>query len=63
MGSLDEIAAMMPGMNAGALKGAQVDEKAMARTAAIIQSMTPYERENPLCSTPAASGASRSAPA
>ena len=24
MGSLDEIAAMMPGMNAGALKGAQV---------------------------------------
>ena len=47
MGSLDEIAAMMPGMNAGALKGAQVDEKAMARTAAIIQSMTPYERENP----------------
>ena len=47
MGSLDEIAAMMPGMNAGALKGAQVDEKAMARTAAIIQSMTQYERENP----------------
>ena len=47
MGSLDEIAAMMPGMNAGALKGAQVDEKAMSRTAAIIQSMTPYERENP----------------
>ena len=47
MGSLDEIAAMMPGMNAGALKGAQVDEKVMARTAAIIQSMTPYERENP----------------
>ena len=47
MGSLDEIAAMMPGMNAGALKGAQVDEKAMARTAAIIQSMTPLERENP----------------
>ena len=29
MGSLDEIAAMMPGLNAGALKGAQVDEKAM----------------------------------
>ena len=47
MGSLEEIAGMMPGMNAGALKGAQIDEKAMARTAAIIQSMTPYERENP----------------
>ena len=47
MGSLDEIAGMIPGMNAGALKGAQVDEKAMARTEAIIQSMPPYERENP----------------
>ena len=47
MGSLDEIAGMMPGMNAGALKGAQIDEKAMVRTEAIIQSMTPYERENP----------------
>ena len=44
---IDEIAGMIPGMNAGALKGAQVDEKAMARTEAIIQSMTPYERENP----------------
>ena len=47
MGSLDEIAGMIPGLNAGALKGAQIDEKAMARTEAIIQSMTPYERENP----------------
>ena len=47
MGSLEEIAGMMPGMNAGALKGAQIDEKAMGRTQAIIQSMTAYERENP----------------
>lgn len=47
MGSLDELAGMMPGMNAGALKGVTVDEKAMARTEAIILSMTPYERENP----------------
>ena len=47
MGSLEDLAGMMPGMNAGALKGATVDEKAMARTEAIIQSMTPYERENP----------------
>ena len=47
MGSLDEIASMVPGMNAGALKGATIDEKALARTEAIIQSMTPYERENP----------------
>ena len=47
MGSLEDIAGMMPGMNAGALKGASVDEKALSRTEAIIQSMTPYERENP----------------
>ena len=47
MGSLEDLAGMMPGMNAGALKGATVDEKAMARTEAIIQSMTPYERDNP----------------
>ena len=47
MGSLDEIAGMIPGLNAGALKGAQIDEKAMARTEAIILSMTPHERENP----------------
>ena len=47
MGSLEDIAGMMPGMNAGALKGAAIDEKAVSRTEAIIQSMTPYERENP----------------
>ena len=47
MGSLEDIAGMMPGMNMGALKGAAVDEKALSRTEAIIQSMTPYERENP----------------
>ena len=45
MGSMEEILAMMPG-GAG-LKGVQVDEKAMVRTEAIIQSMTPKERENP----------------
>ena len=45
MGSMDEILAQMPG---GAnLKGVKVDEKAMARTEAIILSMTPRERENP----------------
>ncbi|MGN1008344.1 MAG: signal recognition particle protein, partial [Butyricicoccus sp.] len=32
---------------AKALAGAQVDEKAMAHTEAIIQSMTPKERDNP----------------
>ncbi len=47
MGSLEDIAGMMPGMNMVALKGAAVDEKALSRTEAIIQSMTPYERENP----------------
>ena len=47
MGSLQDIAGMVPGMNAGALKNAQLDEKALTRTEAIIQSMTPYERENP----------------
>ena len=49
MGNLQDLAGMMPGMNAGALKNAQVDEAALARTEAIIQSMTPYERENPAC--------------
>ena len=47
MGSLTDILAMMPGMNAGALKNVNVDEKAMRHTEAIILSMTPHERENP----------------
>ena len=47
MGSLSDIAGMLPGMNAKALEGASVDEKALARTEAIILSMTPEERENP----------------
>ena len=47
MGSITDILGMMPGMNAGALKNVQVDEKALSRTEAIILSMTPYERENP----------------
>ena len=29
------------------MQGAQVDEKQLARTEAIILSMTPYERDNP----------------
>ncbi len=45
MGSMEDILAQMPG---GAnLKGVKVDEKQMARTEAIILSMTPKERENP----------------
>ena len=47
MGSLADIAGMLPGVNAKALEGASVDEKAMARTEAIILSMTPQEREDP----------------
>ena len=44
---MEDILGMMPGVNTAALKGATIDEKAMARTEAIILSMTPYERENP----------------
>ncbi len=47
MGSMDQIAAMMPGMKPGALKDAKIDEKAIARTEAIINSMTKQEREKP----------------
>ncbi len=47
MGNLDEIIKMVPGMKPGALKDAKVDEKAMARTEAIILSMTEQEREHP----------------
>ena len=47
MGSMQDILGMMPGVDAKALSGANLDEKAMTRTAAIIQSMTPQERENP----------------
>lgn len=45
MGGMEAILAQLPG---GAnLKGAQLDEKSMAHTEAIILSMTPRERENP----------------
>ena len=47
MGDLGDIAAMIPGMDAKALKGAKLDEKAMARQEAIILSMTKGERDNP----------------
>ena len=45
MGSLQDLMGMIPGM--GNVKDLQVDEKALSRVEAIIQSMTPYERENP----------------
>ena len=47
MGSIQDILGMMPGM--GSMKDIPVDEKALTRVEAIIQSMTPYERENPSC--------------
>ena len=47
MGNLDQLLAMIPGANAGALKNAQVDENQMKRTEAIILSMTMKERIKP----------------
>jgi len=47
MGDLSQLAGMMPGNLGRQLQGAQIDEKQMAHTEAIILSMTPLERENP----------------
>ena len=47
MGSLTDIAGMLPGVKASDLEGATMDEKLLQRMEAIILSMTPYERENP----------------
>ena len=47
MGSMQDLMGMIPGMNSKAMAGAKIDEKSMAHTEAIIQSMTPKERDNP----------------
>ena len=47
MGSLTEIAGMLPGVKASDLEGASMDEKLLQRMEAIILSMTPAEREDP----------------
>jgi len=47
MGSLEQLAGMIPGMKPGALKDAKVDEKALIHQEAIIKSMTRKEREHP----------------
>ncbi len=47
MGSIQDIVGMLPGVKPGSLKDAQIDEKMMARTEAIILSMTEREREHP----------------
>ena len=47
MGDLSQLLNMMPGNLGQQLEGAQIDEKLLAHTEAIILSMTPLERENP----------------
>ena len=47
MGSLADLAGMLPGVDAKALEGADLDKNALGKTEAIILSMTPAERENP----------------
>ncbi|MBQ7255365.1 MAG: signal recognition particle protein [Oscillospiraceae bacterium] len=47
MGDMQDLLKMVPGMSS--MKNVQVDEGAMKRMAALIQSMTPYERDNPSC--------------
>ncbi len=46
MGSLESIAGMIPGMQ-GAVNAGNIDEKQFSKIGAIIESMTPYEREHP----------------
>ena len=47
MGSLEQLAGLMPGVKPGALKDAKIDEKVMAHQEAIIRAMTPAERTKP----------------
>lgn len=47
MGNLEQLLGMMPGVNAGALKNAQIDESQMGKIEAIILSMTKEERMKP----------------
>lgn len=47
MGNLESLLGMIPGMNKGALKDAQIDENAMKHLEAIILSMTEKERNRP----------------
>lgn len=47
MGNISDIAGMIPGIDAKALAGANIDNEALTKVEAIIQSMTPNERDNP----------------
>ncbi len=46
MGPLEQLLGMIPGVDARALEGANIDEKKLLHTEAIIKSMTIGEREN-----------------
>tara|TARA_B100000029_G_scaffold516813_1_gene634868 strand:- start:44313 stop:45647 length:1335 start_codon:yes stop_codon:yes gene_type:complete len=48
IGSMQEIVEMMPGANKRALKGMEMDEKALIRMDAILSSMTKGERARPI---------------
>ena len=47
MGDLQDLAGMIPGLDAKALKGAKMDDKMLAHQEAIILSMRQAERDNP----------------
>ena len=47
MGSMSQIIGMMPGMNSKALKQLNMDDRQVGWTEAIINSMTPSERQQP----------------
>jgi len=47
MGPIGDLLGMMPGMNSKQLQGINIDDKQLDRTKAIIQSMTPKERQEP----------------
>ena len=48
MGNMKDLAGMLPGMDK-ALKDVDIPDDAFKPTEAIIQSMTPYEKEHPEC--------------
>jgi signal recognition particle subunit SRP54 len=48
MGPMEQVLGMMPGMNRKALKGLKIDDRQLTWTEAIINSMTPWERQNPI---------------
>ena len=47
MGPLSDILGMLPGMGGSRLKGLEVDDRSLGRMEAMIQSMTPTERQKP----------------